>query len=62
MPGNAPGRSPSALFVGLLATLLGVIGHFVFGWRFGADSGPVPVTLGVPFAVVAVGWTLYRRF
>ncbi len=59
-----PGRSsqPTALrYVGAAVALVAVVGSVLLGWEFGGTDGPVPFVLGAAFAVVAVGWTVYRR-
>lgn len=52
-----PGKSSdsSLLFlVGLAVAAVAVVGTTVFGWEFGASSGPVPVAIGVACAFVGV--------
>jgi len=59
-----PGRSSqSALlrYVGVIAAIVAIVGSAQFDWQFGAPTGSVPFALGVAAALLAVGWTLYRR-
>jgi len=61
MPGRASDR-PVLKIVGAVAFAVAVVGTVAFGWRFGGDSSPTATAIGVGFAAVAVGWTLYSRF
>jgi hypothetical protein len=41
--------------------VVAVVGSVALGWEFGGTDDPVPPVLGAAFALVAVGWTVYRR-
>jgi len=59
-----PGRSSQSTalrHVGVAVALVAVVGSVALGWEFGGADDPVPLVLGAAFAVVAVGWTVYRR-
>lgn len=60
---DMPGRSQSTAlqYVGALVALVALVGYVVFGWRFGETDGTLPLAIGVACAIIAVGWTLYRR-
>lgn len=59
MPGK-PSQSKPLQYVGALVAVVAVVGTVAFGWEFGATDDLAPVALGVVFAVVAIGATLYR--
>ncbi|MFB6267594.1 MAG: hypothetical protein ABEI31_08040 [Halodesulfurarchaeum sp.] len=54
-------RSPGLKLLGVLAAVVGAVGFLVFGWRFGGGSGDLPFLLGVGAAILALGWSVYRR-
>jgi len=59
-----PGRSsqpPALRYVGVAVAVVAVVGSVALGWEFGGTDDPVPLVLGAAFALVAVGWTVYRR-
>jgi 1,4-dihydroxy-2-naphthoate octaprenyltransferase len=60
MPGRSS-RSKRLQYLGAVVALVAVSGSAVFGWRFGSSDSPIPILVGVVCAVVAIGWTLYRR-
>lgn len=60
MPGRSS-QTPSLRYVGAVVALAAVVGSVLLGWEFGGTDDPVPFVLGAAFAVVAVGWTVYRR-
>lgn len=61
MPGRASGSRPLQA-AGLVAFVIAAVGSTYLGWSFdGSMDDPVAVALGVGFAAVAVGATLYRR-
>lgn len=41
---------------------VGLVGYLVFDWRFGENNSWLPLVLGIGFAIVAVGWTISKRF
>lgn len=61
MLGSADGSKLVGV-VGLIAAAIGVVGYTVFGWRFGQADGPVPFALGLLAALLAIVWTVARRF
>jgi hypothetical protein len=45
----------------MAVALVAVVGWVALGWGFGGTDDPGPLVLGGAFALVAVGWTVYRR-
>ena len=62
MPGGGHSEWSVERGIGVVAVVIALIGYFGFGWRFGADNGPVATGVGILVAVVAVGVVLYRRY
>lgn len=60
MPGRAS-DSKALQFLGAAVFIVAVVGYVAFGWRFGESNGPIPLALGVLFAAIAIGWTVYER-
>ena len=53
MPGRSS-ASPLLIVIGLAVAAIAFVGTAVFGWEFGATSGPVPVVIGVACAILGV--------
>jgi len=53
-------QSKLSRIVGVAAALVGVIGHAVFGWRFGGGGSDLSRALGAVVAVFAILWLVYR--
>jgi hypothetical protein len=60
VPGR-PSQSTALRYVGAAVALVAVVGSVALGWEFGGTDDGVPLVLGAGFALVAVGWTVYRR-
>jgi hypothetical protein len=59
-----PGRSSGsgiAVYIGVLAGIIGLVGYAVFGWRFGSSNGVLPTALGIAFVVIAIAIALRNR-
>ena len=60
VPGRSSG-SRSLQYVGAAVALVAIVGSVALGWEFGGTDDTFPLVIGAVCAVVAVGWTLYRR-
>lgn len=60
MVGGPGSRSKVGFAVGVAAAIVGAVGYFGFGWRFGTDPGTPSWWIGAVVAVVAFGLVVYR--
>jgi uncharacterized membrane protein len=47
--------------VGLAFAIVAAVGYVAFGWRFGGDSGPIPLAIAAVAVALAVGSELRDR-
>lgn len=61
MAGGIGSGSTIGRAIGIAVAVVGVIGYFVFGWRFGSGGG-LSSSVGFLVAVLAAGLVIYRYF
>lgn len=66
MPGGPRLSSKYGAIIGVVCAVIGVLGYFVFGWRFSDPTAgihpSVGSAIGFVVAIFALGSVLYQRF
>lgn len=66
MPGSTRSSFKYGTVIGIICAVIGALGYFVFGWRFGDPTAGlhpgVGSAIGFVVAIFAIGSVLYQRF